>query len=863
MIPQAAKVVPRIMTDIRLLQQLPEELLQNVLERLDRSALENLSLTSRWCYDVATVHLWRSVELVDCRTKHDTGHDDHDDTPLLKKLFLLATKPWLAAQVQILTHRCHLPPPAIFHELPRNTFSAQTLSADPRTIQLVQMAVANMKKVHTLRIILGHPHLTDALLRCFFDSRRVGGDYARIRKLWLENCRVSVGLNTDIDRHPMGLPLRLDFTGIESVRLRRMPLRTAPLDPTVYPICLVYTRDVHMEELQDGVGGRYATSINALSTEMGAADDYFTWLEEVSQPMDVESACLDGDPTQRLECDHPLMDLYRAAQRWDDQIYESLALLVEIPEEARVLSELNCRKRAETSYRGNVLDPDSLSKVPTALRDMQLEKMPCADAALIMLNSVSSTLTSLNLDWIMSTPYLAGSQNCPRKGDRRYESWIDMYYSLFSCRFPNLKSFQVRNCVVSHTTLPAGLYLLDTSAIPTERSLTRQESNASQDVPFELMGLAFMEAHPNLQCLAWPLSRFFSDKRSSADVTQRVNLVLENLARNLIDLRVDTKFSETGEPFSEVDGMGTHEERITRKRFIAELAPRLRNLQSIKIEGGMPRDERREIIRALQACPLEKIVTIGICSPTGNSWGENGADVAEFVDEHDRSNLEGEDKSTVFELGPSQLHPPGNNSAFVPHYGWEGQPPMLHTLASYHANTVRELKFCGWKGSPVLLSPTPITTPLLAPLQHFHKLESLIISLWLSTNFEGDQRDNEVISYWTNTRSPASQALVIISDEGPEAGWPMELTTKYAPDALAWRVTNFLGPFLSPEAKGRKGGVHVRASFSLGDWGGIFDLDLRIGKGALNSNVCLGYSGPREELEPERRKEKLDGRGWF
>lgn len=855
------------MAGIRFLQRLPEELLQNVVERLERPDLQSLSQTSIWCYQVATAHLWRNVELVDCKTEHDDAYgdpeyDDHDDTPLLKKLFLLATKPWLAAHVQVLTHRCHLPPPAIFHELPRNAFSAQTLSADPRTIKLAQMAVGNMKKVHTVRIIFGHPHLTDALLRCFFDSRRATGDYARVRKLWLENCRVSAGLNPDIDYHPYGLPLRLDFTGLESIRLRRMPMRAGPLDRAGYANYTVYARDLYTEELQDGLGGRYAASTNRLSTEMRAGDDYLTWLEAQGKKTTTEFGRTDPRSLPQSMEEHPLVDIYRTAQRFDAHMYKALGKLVKLPDDVRLLGELTSQKRAEIAYRGNILDPGSLSKVPMALRHMQAEKMPCADAAMLMVHNASASLISLNLDWILSVPHLTPG-NYLHCGEQRFENWIAMYHNLFRCRFPKLRAFQVRNCVVMHTTLPDGLYLLDTSTIATETPLSSRDPATGENVPFALAGLAFMEAHPELQCLSWPMTRFFSNKPSTPEVQQRVNLVLENMARNLIDLRVDTKFSEIGEPFSETDGMGNLEDRIRRKRFIAEFAPKMRNLRNIKIEGGMPRDERREVVRALHACSLEKIVTIGICSPIGNTWGEDGDEVSEHVDEMDRTNLEAEDKSAVFQLGVSKPLPPYSDFTFVPQYGWDGQPPMLHTLASYHADTIRELKFCGWKGAPLLLNPTPLTTPLLSPLKYFHKLESLIISLWLSTQFAGHPRDSEVISYWTNARSPAAQALVLISDEEPENAWDLELRTKYAPGALAWRVTNLLGPFLSPEAKSRPGGVHVRASFSIGDWGGIFDLDLHIGKGALKSDVCLGYVGPREENEETRRKEKLEGRRWF
>ena len=79
------------MAGFQLLQQLPEELLHEILERLSHHDLVCLNLASRWCYEIATPLIWREVELVDCRTYHDEGGvDEHDDTPLLKKLLILA-----------------------------------------------------------------------------------------------------------------------------------------------------------------------------------------------------------------------------------------------------------------------------------------------------------------------------------------------------------------------------------------------------------------------------------------------------------------------------------------------------------------------------------------------------------------------------------------------------------------------------------------------------------------------------------------------------------------------------------------------------------------------------------------------------
>jgi hypothetical protein len=42
-----------------------------------------------------------------------------------------------------------------------------------------------------------------------------------------------------------------------------------------------------------------------------------------------------------------------------------------------------------------------------------------------------------------------------------------------------------------------------------------------------------------------------------------------------------------------------------------------------------------------------------------------------------------------------------------------------------------------------------------------------------------------------------------------------------------------------------------------------WEIDVQIGKGSLGSDVCLGFEGPREELEDRRRREKLDSRRWF
>ena len=78
------------MAPSKALEDLPEELLHNVVERLDKHNLFALSLASRWCWDLAAPVIWREVHLVDCRTAYSDNVDEHDDTPLLKKLLVLA-----------------------------------------------------------------------------------------------------------------------------------------------------------------------------------------------------------------------------------------------------------------------------------------------------------------------------------------------------------------------------------------------------------------------------------------------------------------------------------------------------------------------------------------------------------------------------------------------------------------------------------------------------------------------------------------------------------------------------------------------------------------------------------------------------
>ena len=100
------------------LLDLPSELLAAIFEYLSREELAKANRTSKVCRALAAPLLWKHVDLIDCRahTSSQTGErtisygpgtanhsgrhipagatvggDEHDDMPIIKKLYVLAT----------------------------------------------------------------------------------------------------------------------------------------------------------------------------------------------------------------------------------------------------------------------------------------------------------------------------------------------------------------------------------------------------------------------------------------------------------------------------------------------------------------------------------------------------------------------------------------------------------------------------------------------------------------------------------------------------------------------------------------------------------------------------------------------------
>ncbi|CAD0109659.1 unnamed protein product [Aureobasidium uvarum] len=811
---------------LNLLARLPEEILHETLQYLDDHSLANFAQACRWSYEKATPLLWHNVDLIDCSTTNPATpdlSDEHDDSPIIRKLLVLASNPWIASHVHTLTHRCHLPPPAIFYELPRINFQGRTLSHDRRTLRLLDKACQNLTSTHTLRIIFGHWNLTRGLLLGLLGNSKG----STIRHLWLENCSIA------------GIPQRLlqtfDLRALESLRLRRLPLlaNTGRHDSQE-----VYTRgpfpdwrnDRAFEIRQDGRGGVIKTSTELFRHQEALIRNLIIAHSPQADESDIEAARKQFDLS------------FKEAHSFDEEIYKK------IPDIGGLISsiqqELSDEEKSPTNSVKQLLDrnhPDYASSdtdpYPTFMH---------------ILEHSTTSLTSLNLDWVL---FRRTDQRASSESKASLEA---MFSRMFKLHFPHLRAFQFRNAVIPESELPQDLYLFDTCGLTSDSTFDAD------------MCVSWLESHRRLRSLAWPADRFFRHKNTTKSaLQQRINVVISKMARTLEDLRVDTVYSRSGEfKTDDSDDPIDSNRRESRRRFISEFAARMQSLETLKMEGGIPRDEKRETIRALRQSPLQRIVMIGVNSPIGNSWGFAGRDIGSLGinedpnDFDDFGSLEEEDTDEIIRLSTTVPEAVGSNEVFEAEYGWPPAPPFLHTLASYHANTVTELKFCGYRGAPLLWNPTAITKYMLAPLRHFHNLRHLILSLWLHTLWEDDHRDDEILDYWLNTRSPSTTALVTTSNE-PATGWAEELASKYEPSVMAARIVALMGPYISEQAKSQHGGMHVRASFCIGSYGGLFDFDVIIGKDASGKDKLREWKGPREELHPERRAEKLRNRRWF
>lgn len=886
----------------------------------------------------------------------DRLYDDHDETRMIKKLFVLATNPYVASKVQTVSHRCHHPPPELFIDLPQICHEDLIHSRHPlhdfqeKTLnRLILQAVGNMNNVHTLRIVYGHWAVVESLLWGFFGPLRKRLGKRPVTKLWLESCSLQSMLFEN-SWH------RLDFSKLESLRLRRLRFYEAAdnelagrfwnargtntvirrnhtagfYSPSVIDVdenipekhveqashTAEYFTELSMREALSGPP-LPASFVRFTHTMIDTPAQFHDDLAEVQDMINVNYAVhsLHGI-LDMLDCRDVLRNLAPNNNSWTLSMIGFRERRPALIPKGKILEESHPKLIAaamEKQERLNV-DPNVnlnwmnfclglVTKNKTAtdrLRDFRgywwKPTLPSLFDTFSSLHAVN--LTSLTLDWI-----LFGA----------IETWGHatlVTNQLAQLHFPKLRAFQFRNTISSYTELDPGIFLFGPPV----------HHPGLDQVYLKRLGMIdFIERHHSkLLCLAWPMHRFFSPDLSPEDHV-RVRDIVAHMGQTLVDLRVDAHLSIQGETMTDDDF--SENGRIVCKRrreFIERFAAEMRVLKSIKLEGGIPRDEKREVARALHRCPLEKLVFIGASFPLMNTWGQNG----DFLHQVDPGHpdgimmLEAEDEDSIraaANMAPrffNQNHDSLQDFVWQPQYGDFSRAgkdiltyPVLHEIALHHRRTIKELKFCGYSGAPILQGPSAITHPGLHQLRYFDNLEELVMSFWLLTTFDGDSRDLDIIKYWVECRKDfkPEERLIDLNDSDSSDSEP-ELSTEeileqlqqqhqaepmvtdgqgtapmmpgygggddgvskfvqdyYNPKMLGTYVAAIMRHHLSRVALNKPGGVRIRASFCLGDEvQDIFDFDIKMEGDGYIANC------PREDSwDGGRAAEKMAARRWF
>jgi hypothetical protein len=747
--------------------------------------------------------------------------DHHDDTPMIQTLIFLVKRPDIAKKVRTLTHACHLPPPDMFGELQSASFDGQSLSSDGRTIDLLRLAIRNMVNVHTLRLCHSHYNVGRVLLNDFFDRRRPG--CVPIRRLWLENCDLYFdNLYTD----------SLDMTRLESLRIRRLKLYHRVIVDDDEGSHLTLARMGLFSTKQDGQGSYYGTWHHSIEQEKQSrmsGNGGLCLVPSFNNGNKFSSTC----PGSRIFDEH----MYNAIPEVQVLLHHNKELLDTLPSLNEGLFTTGCsteQREAPFFFQAN---------------DVHIGRM---------LQQSCPNLKHLNLDWISaSSHYMTG-------GGRSRERYTRFVAQLSRLRFPHLISLQYRNTVTRTTSLPPEVYLLH----PTRIYFTKTESIHGEQF-IEVDFLSFLEHHPNLAALAWPVDYFFPPNNLPGErpFENRVRDVIQNLGAKLETLRLQAGFDSGEEQSRRYNG---YHPFGARHRFLCEFIGHMSNISTIKIEvcshdaniqwlsntqkGAYTRDEKREIVRGLQRCPLKRIIMIGRAFPLGNCWGEDG----EFVSEHEGALFEGqsepleaEDEAVI--QASRQIVPtrPKQLTEFSPIYGWHR--PMLLTIASLFAETVTELKFCGFNGSPVMNRPQgpdkgpDITPGLLYHLKYFHNLRQLILSIYI---LRGDEAPRKWILHSWN-QDPTTETPADSDEMDMDIG-------QFVPQSMAQSLSSMIYQYLSPIALKR--GVKFRASFCVGEDSSedIFDLDMDI-----NEKGLMRFTGPRTAIHFSRYWSKLTERCYF
>lgn len=143
--------------------------------------------------------------------------------------------------------------------------------------------------------------------------------------------------------------------------------------------------------------------------------------------------------------------MFEGAHIWDDIIYDHVIQryngISDIYRYRNDLWDHQDRVKYHIQKMYDIHEDD----LPAVLAETKTGSLPAA----LAIFEAASSLTSLNLDWIIirqSTDNVFGYRN---------QQVAAAFNDIFRLRFPHLRAFQLRNAVVDECQLPKGLYLLD------------------------------------------------------------------------------------------------------------------------------------------------------------------------------------------------------------------------------------------------------------------------------------------------------------------------------------------------------------------------------------------------------------------
>jgi len=259
------------------------------------------------------------------------------------------------------------------------------------------------------------------------------------------------------------------------------------------------------------------------------------------------------------------------------------------------------------------------------------------------------------------------------------------------------------------------------------------------------------------------------------------------------------------------------------------------------------------IVCGLRAGTLEKLVIHDFSQRAGCDWGYSDIFRGQFM------MLRRED--------PCPLPSCYDDSAlpFQPASYQKTRRHILETVAIYQGGNIQELELCGLLGGPALWTERQPMRGLferlmgdgggsccLSPLRNLHKLRKLTMGFRLATYFERVDRDEEVKEFWLSSNSPASTALVVVGEVPRPHTWAWLLQRTYEPVNIAQRIADFVGHFVSLEAKEQEGGVHIVGKLCMKTSGSRFNVDVWLGRRENEREQMLRWTRPTEDMDLER-----------